>query len=208
MDRRRKLEELKIFIADNPQVTASMITAICGILGIFINIAINLCFRNRDYKKKSRMQQIENMELYYLPLCEKIEHIIEFVRNLKVNDEVTVFGVLSGQMDASYAKNVKMIENSLEDLQKYFEEGTYKVQDDYKLFEIHRKVKNNVWKLRQYSENGVKSTDEISVRELINECEELVYRIRCCEVRVMIDNVFCKIRERIIIWKNYKKRVM
>lgn len=71
------MEELKDFTVESPQVNAAIITAIRGILGIFINIAINMYFRKCDYRNKNRIKQIENMKIYYLPLNEKIKYIID-----------------------------------------------------------------------------------------------------------------------------------
>lgn len=89
------MEFLKIFIKENPQISASIVTAICGIVGIFINIAINIRFRNRDYKDKNRVCQIEIMEAYYLPLLEKIEYFIEVASKIECYGEDNISYFLS-----------------------------------------------------------------------------------------------------------------
>ena len=73
------VKELYQYICQNPQIGAAIITASCGIAGIFINIFINIRFRNKDYKKKIRIQMIENYELYYVPLSEKLENLYETI---------------------------------------------------------------------------------------------------------------------------------
>ncbi len=200
------MEEVKKFISENPQVCAAMITAICGILGIFINIVINIWFRNRDYKNKNKIRHIVNMEQYYLPLCDKIERTIGLIDNISKSDKTDIYSILSDKMEALYARDVKLLKKSLEDLKMHFDESAYKFQDDYKLFKIHRKVKNKIWELCQYSENQVRSTGESSLSSLVEELEELIYRIRCCEIKIMADNLFFKTYERFIIWKKYAKR--
>lgn len=194
-----------MFIAENPQVSASMVTAICGIIGIFINIVINMCFRNRDYKNRNRMRQIENMELYYIPLCEKIEHTIKLASKIESNGETNIYNILSGKIAASNAQAVRLFVLALEDLQNHFAGETYKFQDDFKLFKIHRKVKNKVWELCQYKGNQWEGVNDSSLCELIENFKELAYRIQCCEVKILADNFLCELRERLIIWRTYKK---
>lgn len=193
-----------MFIAENPQVCAAIITAICGILGIFINILINICFRNRDYRNKNKMRHIVNMEQYYLPLCDKIERTIRLIENISKSGETDLYIILSNKMGASYAQDVKMLKRSLEDLQSHFDETEYKFQDDYKLFKIHRKVKNKILELCQYKENQISISSENSLGRLLEELEELTYRIKFCEIRLMVDNKICKIWECIIIFINWK----
>lgn len=200
------MNELKALIIANPQVSAAIITAVCGILGIFINILINMRFRKQDYKNRNKMKQIENMELYYLPLCDKSENIIKLINKLNKNSETNLHYILDGEMGASYAQDVKMLKEQLRELTNHFVSGSYKYQDNYKLFKIHRTVKYNVCELYQYSEKNVKNSEESNINELLQELEELVYRIRMSEVSIMTDNFLSKIVECFIIWRNYYKK--
>lgn len=187
------MEFLKIFIKENPQISASIVTAICGIVGIFINIAINIRFRNRDYKDKNRVCQIEIMEAYYLPLLEKIEYFIDVVSKIECYGEDNISCFLSDKAGASYAQDVKLFAEGLEDLQEHFKK--YKYQDDYKLFKIHRKVKKRVWTLYQSRKKCLEEADGISGKEIIQELKELSYRIQCYEIKILTDNFFIITKE-------------
>lgn len=201
------MEKIREFIVKNPQVSAAIITAACGILGIFINIAINVCFRNHDYKNKNRMKQIENMELYYLPLRDKIEHFIEFMKIISKNGETNLYHVLDGKMGASCAREVKLFEKSLEKLHEHFNSGLYKIVDDYKLFKSHRKVRIEVWELYQYSQKKVNTSNasnNLNLNDYLEELEELIYRIQLYEAKVMVNNFFCRVLELFSIWMNNK----
>lgn len=146
------MKELREIFLNNPQVGAAIITAFCGIIGIFINIIINIQFRNRDYRNKNKIQQIENMEIYYLPLCEKTRCVMECIQNISIVNDVNLYDILDGKMGAKFASKEKLLKERLEDLYKQFNAGEYRFPDSYKLLMIHRKVKKRIITLNDYVE--------------------------------------------------------
>lgn len=179
------MEWLTNYILENPQVGAAIITAMCGILGIFINIGINISFRKRDYNNKRKFEKIENMDIYFLPLCDKVESIIEFLDKIS-KDETDLLDVLTEKKGATIAKEAKRTKEYISDLNVFFEGTPYKFQEDYKLFQIHRKVKNKFIKLNKFITNRDNSIEQCPIDGLVVELEELVYRIHRCEIKLMI----------------------
>lgn len=197
------MKELQEYVVQNPQVGAAIITALCGIVGIFINIFINIRFRNRDYKNKNRIQKIENHESYYLPLLDKVERLensIIVIIEAAGSDADKIF---QGQMKAAYAYNVKLFKEALYDLRDFLNNETYKYQDDYKLFKCYRVVKKSVEEFYIIIYDEMVSTKENSLIEFRNELAYLSYMIQYSEAIIMIDKLFPRIRECRRIRKKY-----
>lgn len=190
------------YILQNPQIIAAIITAVCGILGIFINIIINISFRNRDYKNRNRIRQIENIENYYEPLSSKIEKVVACGSKLLEIENLNK--VLDGQIGAEHANKIKRFKDSLEELYNYFYDTTYKVQDDYKLFKSHRVVKNLVSNLYKYNQENL---NEKSLNELFTKLKILNYRINISETKNFIDSPIIRVLEHISIWIRSKKEI-
>lgn len=154
------------FISENPQVSASFITAVFGILGIFINIIINIVFRKNDYKNKNKMKQIENMDLYYLPLLEKIENTISVLQNINKKGGEDLYAILDGKMGAEHDGIVKVFKDSLLELNLHFNSDNYKFQNNYRLFKKHRKVKIIVDNLEKYIISKTKDLGDTSSKKV------------------------------------------
>lgn len=200
------MQHLEGFLLDNSQIGAAVITAICGIVGIFINIVINFYFRNQDYKNKNRIQQIENMEIYYLPLNEKIRSIIYCIRSISDNEDISIYDVLDGKMGANYASKTKMLKDMVKELNTYFDKNIYKYTDSYNLFDIHRKVKRRIFVLNYYIEKNIKGIDEQKIKEILEELYEMIYNITKYEIKLMANCFVVKYIELAKLWWNYKKR--
>lgn len=198
------MDDLKQFLASNPQVCASMITALFGVLGIFINIFINFSFRKADYKNKNRMQQIINLELYYLPLCDKVIYLKNCIRNVSEEDK-DLYTILDGNIGADYASKIKILKAVLSDLFVFCSEERYKFPDNYKLFEIHRKVRLMIIDLNQFIENNIKMTDKRMTKKTLFEIEELIYRIQQYETFLMVNINIFKYIKYFKNWLSYKK---
>lgn len=198
------MDDLKQFVVSNPQVSASMITALFGVLGIFINIFINFWFRKNDYKDKNRMQQIENLESYYLPLCDKVIYLKNCIQNVSEEDK-DLYAILDGKMGADYASKIKLLKEVLSDLSIFFGEERYKFPDNYKLFEIHRKVRLMVIDLNQFIENNIKMADKRMTNKTLIEIEELIYRIQQYETFLTVNINILKYIKYFNNWLSYKK---
>ena len=198
------MDDLKQFVVSNPQVSASMITALFGVLGIFINIFINLWFRKNDYKNKNRMQQIENLESYYLPLCDKVMYLKKCIQNISEEDK-DLYIILDGKMGADYASKIKILKEVLLDLFVFFSKEKYKFPDDYKLFDIYRKVRFTIIALNQFIENNIKMTDERMTNETLIEIEELIYRIKQYETFLTVNTSILKYIKYFNNWLSHKK---
>ena len=199
------MEILKDFVANNPQVSASMITALFGILGIFINILINLWFRNRDYKYKNFMQQIENLETYYIPLSEKTKYFINCIQNVTDNENEDLYNILDDKIGAKYATSIRVLKEALKTYFMFFDETEFKYPNSYKLFKIHKKVKEKVFVLSQFVEKKTKMTPKETVKEVISDSRCLVYQIQQYENRITINNHIIRCIELIKLWSLYRK---
>ena len=197
------MKELQEYVVQNPQVGAAIITALCGIVGIFINIFINIRFRNRDYKNKNRIQKIENHESYYLPLLDKVERLENSIIVIIETAGPDADKIFRGQMKAEYVYNVKMFKDTLSDLRDFLNNETHKYQDDYKLFKCYRAVKKRVEEFYIIMNNETVSTKENSLTEFRNELAHLSYMILYSEATIMIDKLFPRIRECYRIRKKY-----
>lgn len=197
--------ELKDFIANNPQVSASMITALFGILGIFINILINLWFRNRDYKYKNLVQQIESLETYYTPLGEKTLYLINCIQNVTSDENEDLYNILDNKIGAKYASSIKVLQEALMAYNSFFCQMEYKHPNSYKLFKIHKKVKEKIFVLSQFVEKKTKLSSNETVREMISDLRFLVYQICQYENRIMINNCIVRCVEKIKLWKLYRR---
>lgn len=197
------MDNLKSFIVVNPQVSASMITALFGILGIFINIFINLWFRKRDYEIKVRMQQMENLESYYLPLCDKVLYLQKCIQNISDEDK-DLYKILNSETGARYASEIKILKDILSALFAFCNEEKCKFPDNYKLFRIHRETKSMIIDLNQFIGNNMKMKKQRMTKKTIEEIEELIYRIRQYETCLTINNCFVKWIQYIKNWLSYK----
>lgn len=199
------MDGLKNFIVNNPQVSASMITALFGILGIFINILINLWFRNRDYKYKNFMQQIENLETYYIPLSEKTKYFLNCIQNVTDNENEYLYNILDNKIGAKYASSISVLQEALRTYYIFFVETEFKYPNSYKLFKIHKKVKEKVFALSQFAEKKIRMTPNETIKEVISDLRYLVYQIQQYENRVTINNYIIRYIELIKLWSLYRK---
>lgn len=199
------MDGLKDFITNNPQVSASMITALFGILGIFINILINLWFRNKDYKNKNFMQQIENLETYYIPLSEKTKYFIKCIQNVTDNESEDLYSILNEEVGAKYASSIRILQEALMTYNKFFDKNEFKYPYSFKLFKIHKKVKEKVFVLNQFVEKKVKMTHKETVREIISDLRSLAYQIQQYENRITINNCIIRYIETFKLWRLYRK---
>lgn len=199
------MDELKDFVANNPQVSASMVTALFGILGIFINILINLWFRNRDYKYKNLMQQIESLETYYIPLGEKTKYFMNCIQKVASNESDDLYNILDDKIGAKYANSIMALQQALEEYNSFFEQTEYKYPNSYELFRIHRKVKEKIFILSQFVEKKIKLSSKETVKETISDLSYLVYQIQQYENKILINNYIIRCIEKIKLWKFYKK---
>lgn len=194
------------YILQNPQVGAAIITAIFGILGILINIIINISFRNRDYKNKNRIDNIEHIESYYMPLYNLASHLIETVKEINVEGDLNVNIALDGQMESAKAFKIKLFKDSINNLHNFFGEKDYKFLNDYKLFKSHQMVKQEIWYLYQYINENNKMIKNLSFYQLLKEVEDLIYRIKINEAKNLIDDPLSKLIEYYRIWVTHRKK--
>ncbi len=193
------------YILQNPQVGAAIITAIFGILGILINIIINISFRNRDYKNKNQINNIEHIESYYMPLYNLVSNLIETAKAINVESELNVNIALDGQMGSAKDYSIKLFKDSINELHQFLCIKEYKFLDDYKLFKSYQVVKQEICYLYQYINKNNKLTKDLSFCQLLKELELLIYHIKINEVKNLIDNPLRKLSEYYSIWITHRK---
>lgn len=193
------------YILQNPQVSAAIVTALFGILGIIINIIINTSFRNRDYKNKNRISSIEHIEAYYMPLYNLVSHLIEAIKALNADGELSINIALDGQMGSANDHNIKLFKDAIKDLQQFLCEKEYKFLDDYKLFKSLQVVKHEIYHLYQYINKNNKLKKELSFSQLLEELEVLIYRIQINEAKILVENPLRRMSEYYSIWLTRRK---
>lgn len=193
------------YILQNPQVCAAIVTAIFGILGILINIIINISFRNRDYKNKNRINNIEHIESYYMPLYNLVSPLIETIKALNADGEPSINIALAGQMGSANDHNIKPFTDSIKDLQRFLCEKEYKFLDDYKLFKSLQVVKHEICYLYQHINKNNKLKKELTFSQLLEELEVLIYRIQINEAKILVDNPLRRMGEYCSIWLTRRK---
>lgn len=184
------MEVLKKFITENPQVTAAIITAVCSILGIFINIAINIYFRNRDYRTKEKIREIENLEQYYIPLLYQVELLIKALND--IDNKLTLSEIFSGNTAAINAPMIKLLREPILKINNHFESVTYKIQNDFKLFKMHKEIKTKISEIELYMTSNPSKNLEFSRDELLHDLQKLASRIRYYEIALTSTNIFSK----------------
>lgn len=193
-------------IFQNSQVSAAIITAASGILGIFINIAINFYFRKRDYSNKIKMQNIENLDTYYLPLNDKVEYIIGLLKKLPLKSDTDMYSILNIELETINAPDVELFKESINDLKKTYFESFYKYQENYELFKCYREVKKKVLSLDKYIQKQIIDKNKFLALDFLNELENLSWKIQCCEIHTMNNNFVLRIKEYIKLCKNKNKK--
>lgn len=200
------MNELKNFFLENSQISAALITALCGILGVFVNIIINIQFRNRDYKNKNRIRQIENLEKYYLPLTEKTRNLMECIESITIRQNMDLFKILNGELGANYAGRIRIIIDVIDELYILVNEELYKIVGNYRLLQIHRKVRKKIWILRNYVKVHIKTCNELMSEVVVAELRELNYRISKYEIKLMINFFILRHIEYAKLWFDYRKK--
>lgn len=196
---------LKQLIIDNPQITAALITALFGIAGIFINILINLWFRNRDYKYKNLMQQIESLENYYIPLSEITTHFIQYIQAIIRSEDDDLYSILDDNIGAKYSNSIRILKENLKSYNSFLSQTKYKYPSNYKLFKLHKKAKEKIFLLSQYVFQNTKLSSIEPAKDTLSLLDELIYQIQQYEASTLIDNCIVRYIEKFRIWKSHKR---
>ena len=195
------MEEIKETIKNNPQISAAVITAIFGIVGILINIAINAYFRHQDYKNKQRITKLEEIDSYYSPLLEKINFLIEFTIQMAKSSCNRISDLVKNNRESTLDKDYSRFLLLLDELINTFQNGNYHSLDDYKLFLIHRDIKVIIRNIYDYSKKQSLNLYVDDFSTLSIKLLEFSKRIQICEI-INMNNVLIRLFKIIQVNKN------
>lgn len=117
----------------------AIITAIAGIVGVFINVGVNVFYRYRDEKERLKQKNIDAYQSFYAPLYEKLtalelsfNDIVKEDKNITIND---ICKHLAGEktLPAKTDCNIKEFYKKVEDTQTFISSIQYQFYYDYKL---------------------------------------------------------------------------
>lgn len=121
----------------------AVITAVAGILGILINLLIEVHYKNLDKKIKEKEKMQINLEVYYLPFAIKISEISSMFATSGLKKERVLEFLCNSKVPS--AKDEKIIENikkSILETYKYIRETNFKYIDDILLYKYFTKAKD------------------------------------------------------------------
>lgn len=122
----------------------AIITAVTGLISIFINLLIELYFRFSDKKIRIKEKMQVGIEEYYMPICMKLENIYFKMNlitiNIENNKEIMEF--LCGKKLPSIEdeKVVHDLKKDIIEINKLVNKLEYKYVNDIKLQIYYRKV--------------------------------------------------------------------
>lgn len=172
------------YLKNNPAIIAALITALCGIVGIFINIGINIHFRNQDYRNKNRITNIEILEEYYVILIEKlleVERIINKFENANSFKHIFV-----DCKDAKYDSDKKNLNTAITEVLIFSRTYSSKYAGDYKLYTLQKDIVETI------SVAGNKNLDvSVTTKDLDffkNNLFKLVERVEYIKIKLFFNN--------------------
>jgi len=122
----------------------AIITAVAGLISIFINILLEVYFRFSDKKIRIKEQMLVGMEKYYMPIYMKLDDLV-FKMNLitpngENNNEIIDFLCEKKIPSIEDAKIVCDIKKDIIEINKLINELDYKYVNDMKLQIYYSKV--------------------------------------------------------------------
>ncbi len=126
------------YVEKNPQIGAAIITACFSFIGVFLNILINIYFRNIDYKNKNRINYIKVLENFYIPLKTNLNKIYIILLKINKDDCCNIF------KEAQYLSDIKSLRENTENIININSINTEKYINDFKLFIYQEKCLKDI----------------------------------------------------------------
>ena len=176
----------------NNSLTPAIITGITGIIGIIINVSINLLGRYSDLKEARRTKNIESYETFYEPLSEKVLSLKNKINTIvKKENDIDSSKIIAYLMSESPPANLlnllQEVRQTVDDIILFTKENNYKYIEDFKLKYYYSKFVDFIFSLNSISElNGEKLIPSFE-----SSCvDELLKRIDYISVKIYSSNIF------------------
>ncbi len=184
------------FFTSTPQIGAAIITAIFGIIGIFVNIWINIMFRNKDYKNKNRLHNIEILESFYLPLnthFTELKYVLKSFTDCNNMDET-----ISKHGDAQNDKHRTTLKKLSAQIIEHISKNKNQFIDDYKLYLLQTKIIEVVSIINNSYDNNF--LEHVSISKLVLEIENYNKRLEHIKIKLfsknLLDNIINNFRKK------------
>ncbi len=195
--------EIKLFVKENPEIGAAMITAICGIISIFINVFINFLYRKKEYKDKHLIQNLEIMETFYFPFERLICCLLNTIERFDGCQHL--LDIVNKSSDSKNDSNRVILKNIINEIDKHVVNQKHNYIGDYKLYLYQSNVLKIIELIKNYTSIDDDLLKKITVNSFDKEIKKLIDRIEERKLRLFSKNflqyIYYKAQKRI----NYKK---
>lgn len=175
-------------LKDNPQIAAALITASCGILGIFINIWINYRFRKKDFNIKKLIHDIEILEKFYIPLERELYRYLDIIGQFK--ECINFYDLLKKENDSKNDSNRVLLKSAVDKINSLISNCDYNYIGDYKLYVYQCDLIELIYIINNY----LIIDDYILINKTIEDSTKrvnaLIERIEKRKIRLLSKNNF------------------
>lgn len=136
------------YIELDAQIIAAVITALCGTIGILLNIWINIFFRNKDYNNQNRIRHIQFIETYHRPFSSAVGDLKDMLDKVPNSDLHTFMRDDRGEKFEVIKSRLK---KGLDEIDVCINNKECNYIGSFKLYQLHSQVLYDVRYLRDLS---------------------------------------------------------
>jgi hypothetical protein len=182
-------------------LTPAWITGIAGIVGVLINIIINISFRISDGTQKKRVENKIAFDTYYLPLSYEAKALNQYLldyENVKGNTENLLKDLNpSCSLNVDEKRILKSVTKQVSKISEIFAQKPMHIDNDYKLLYLAIKIREHITVLEQAINIQHTSGVEVFPKKVYIEFEKLT---NAKMNEIYSDNCFK--RKKILNWKD------
>ncbi len=171
-------------LKNNPQISAALITAGCGILGIFINIWINYRFRKRDFNIKKLVHDIEILEKFYIPLERELYSFLAIIGNFE--ECANLYDLLKKENDSKNDSNRILLKNAVDKINGLINNCNY--IGDYKLYLFQQHLIELIYIIDKNLIVDDNFLINFSIHDVMKRIKALIERIEKRKIRLLSKN--------------------
>lgn len=170
----------------------AIITAITGILGVIINVFVNIWYRHNDIHEKQKETHILAYETFYVPLAMKLLVFQNCINNLdnkmnKLDLSVICDYLCKDNAPAELRTNVRDLYEAAKYINEFVNNNSFKFIKDYKTKHYYDKVINCVIALCRAKENQESYTNIVFQRD---DIQKLIEHIDKNSIIIFSSNIF------------------
>lgn len=180
------MDAIKNLFNQMPEISAAIITALFGILGIIINVLINYSFRKKDYKLKNFAHDLEIIEKFYIPFQRLLGNLITLISNFQSNDNL--YDIIKKKGDSQNDSNRVLLSNLVSEIDKLLCENNYNYIGDYSLYNCQQEVIKIIYIIKDSSFEDDKVLKEMTKVDINKKLSLLVNKIEDRKIRLLSKN--------------------